>query len=102
MLKQEISNFAIINFIVIYRSCHRNESIYNVLHLETVIDIIKLSNYPKQYGITQRIDELTTKIKLDREVDILTPSAKAQLIRLANSPLNEFNFSIYTSVVRFF
>lgn len=81
------------------RSCHRNESIYNVLHLENVININQLSDYPKQYGITQRIEELTTKIKLDREVDILTPSAKAQLIRLANSPLNEFNFSVYTTVL---
>lgn len=83
----------------IIRSCHRNESIYSVLNLENVINITQLSNYPRQYGITQRINELTTRIKLDREVDILTPSAKAQLLRLANSPLNEFNFSVYTSVL---
>jgi hypothetical protein len=34
--------------------------------------------------------------RLENHVDILTPSAKQQLIRLANSPLNQFNLTVYT------
>uniref|UniRef100_A0A1B6EEW6 Prominin-like protein n=1 Tax=Clastoptera arizonana TaxID=38151 RepID=A0A1B6EEW6_9HEMI len=79
--------------------CHHNQSIYSVLQLQNVVDVERFLNFPSKYGITKQIQELTSRIKLEHRVDILTPSARDQLIRLANSPLNNFNISIYTNVL---
>ncbi|XP_054282526.1 prominin-like protein isoform X2 [Macrosteles quadrilineatus] len=83
----------------IVRKCHANESLYNVLELRHLVDISKYPQLPQEFGINHRIEELTGKIRLENHVDILTPSAKQQLIRLANSPLNQFNLTIYTKVL---
>jgi len=83
----------------IVRKCHHNETLYSVLELKHLVDISKYPSLPEEFGINQQIEELTGRIRLDNHVDILTPSAKQQLIRLANSPLNQFNLTIYTSVL---
>ncbi|XP_046660141.1 prominin-like protein isoform X2 [Homalodisca vitripennis] len=83
----------------IVKKCHNNESLYNVLELHHLVDISKYPALPQEFGINQQIEELTGRIRLDSHVDILTPNAKQQLIRLANSPLNQFNLTVYTSVL---
>lgn len=86
---------------LIYRDCHRNMSLFQVLKMERLIDLNKVLEYPTSFGIDEHIDQLVSKIKLEGEIVILTPEAEKQLIKLSKSPLSSINFPAYTHVVSF-
>lgn len=88
-----------LNVSSVIRSCHRNATIYKVLRLEQQVNISQVKDYPSRYGILQKIEELTSDIRLDQHVDILTPNAKRQLQKLADSPLNNIDLTVYTNVL---
>lgn len=85
----------------IYRDCHRNMSLFQVLKMERLIDLNKVLEYPSEFEIDELINDLVSKIKLEGEIIILTAEAEKQLIRLAKSPLSNINFPAYTNVVRY-
>lgn len=86
---------------LLYRDCHRNMSLFQVLKMERLIDLNQVLEYPSAFEIDEHINELVSKIKLDGEITILTPEAEKQLLRLAKSPLSSINFPAYTHVVSF-
>lgn len=86
----------------IYRDCHRNMSLFQVLKMERLIDLNKVLEYPTSFGIDEHIDQLVSKIKLEGEIVILTPEAEKQLIKLSKSPLSSINFPAYTHIVSFY
>ncbi|XP_075231383.1 prominin-like protein [Lycorma delicatula] len=88
-----------LNISSVIRSCHNNGSIYKVLRLEQLFDISEVTDYASHYGILERIKELTDNIRLDQHVDILTRNAEQQLLKLADSPLNNIDLIAYTNVL---
>ena len=60
--------------ILLFLQCHRNETLYNLLHLKTVYDVEDLKNWREEYGIGGFIASLKNKIQLDddlRNIEIL-------------------------------
>ena len=79
--------------------CHKNESLYQVLQLDKQILIKEIKEYPKKFRIDEQIRELIDNIKLDYDINIITPDAGKMLHTLANSKLNDINFPAYSNVV---
>lgn len=79
----------------IIRSCHKNESLYNVLHLENHIVIKDVLKYQQTFDIENRVYELVNHIRLDQQLNIMTSRARHLLDSMAHS-LSNINFPYYT------
>lgn len=88
-----------LNISTVIRSCHRNESIYQVLDLEGLVDMEQVRHYAEKFEIMRKIQDLTTQIRLNNKINILTEEAKTQLFHLAHSPLSNIDFPAYTHVL---
>lgn len=76
-------------------SCHKNNSIYQVLRLSTIYDIQNVGNMAEQHGITTQLDGLIASIKVDSNVNIWPDSAEDGLDSLAQSSLKDFDVDKY-------
>lgn len=94
------SDWGLKSVIFVCRSCHKNFSLYEVLQLEKQIDISDVASYSQKFGIHDRIKELVNNIKLDYDINIITPRAQVLLLKLAESKLNEISFMSFNNVVR--
>lgn len=72
-------------------SCHKNQTIYNVIRLDTFYDIETLRDLPKQYGIQDQLDQLINSIQLRPDLKIWSAEAQEEFDRLAGSKLNTFD-----------
>lgn len=81
------------------RSCHANESIYEVLEVAKLVNISEVTDYKSRYGIENVINQLKTRIDFAGNVTILTEDAKYELQNLAQSNITRINFSQFTEVV---
>ncbi|KAG8224847.1 hypothetical protein J437_LFUL005450 [Ladona fulva] len=88
-----------VNVSNVIRACHRNESIYSVLALESVMNVSEVVDYKFRFGLMEKIAELQQQIRLDSNVTILTPEARRQLDNLAASPLSDIDFPSYSDVL---
>ncbi|XP_059472702.1 prominin-like protein isoform X2 [Neocloeon triangulifer] len=88
-----------INVTHMISSCHRNESMYQVLNLEAVVNVSQVSQFQVQYGIVDEMAELQKQIKLSNDVTILTADAKVRLLDLASSSLSDIDFTAYNDLV---
>lgn len=71
-------------------SCHKNESIYKVLHLKNYFDIEDIKDYPEKYQIYVKLQQLIKSIELPKDIIILTPDATDAIEKLRQSELNDF------------
>jgi len=81
------------------RSCHANESIYEVLRVAHLVNISEVTDYKSRYGIENVINQLKTKIDFAGNVTILTEDAKYELQNLMQSNITRINFSQFAQVV---
>jgi len=88
-----------INISSIVRSCHANESIYEVLQVANLVNISEVTDYKSRYGIEKVINQLKTRIDFAGNVTILTEDAKYELRNLAQSNITRINFSQFTEVL---
>lgn len=71
-------------------SCHRNESIFEVLRLENLLNIDQIQEFPKQFGIDEKLNELADNVQITSQVRILNDDARKQIRELSKSQLNNF------------
>ena len=81
------------------RSCHANESIYEVLQVANLVNISEVTDYKSKYGIENVINQLKMRIDFGGNVTILTEDAKNELQNLARSNITRINFSQFAEVV---
>lgn len=98
----------------VIESCHSNKSIYNVmshhhwhkstvllhlhsffvqqvLNLDNYLEVARIRNLLEDYKILDKINELTTEIKINTGYDILPPETVAGIKNLQNSELKSFD-----------
>ncbi|XP_037074037.1 prominin-1-like [Pollicipes pollicipes] len=80
--------------------CHRNQSIYKVLNLEPVFDISQISTYKRNLGLDDQLDRLRDEIRVDTDIEILTPRARQQLIDLAETDLAQVNYTAFAVALK--
>lgn len=86
----------------IISSCHRNKTMYDLLNLEQVYKVEELRNWRTEYGVNKIIASLKNGIGLDdelRDIEILSPQAKRDLVELADSQISDLNFTHYTRLL---
>jgi prominin 1 len=74
-------------------SCHKNGSVFEVLRLEESVNIDQIRDFPKQFGIDDKLNELADNVQITSQVRILNDDARKQIRDLSKSQLN--NFDIY-------
>ncbi|XP_031777823.1 prominin-like protein isoform X3 [Nasonia vitripennis] len=87
-----------INMSHILNSCHKNQTIYEVLKLNYIIDVNVLRSYIDRYDINKTIQKLEEKISLSnhKEYQIISETARDKLNALAQSGLSDLKFYQYT------
>ncbi|CAO1328869.1 unnamed protein product, partial [Diamesa tonsa] len=80
----------------IINSCHSNESIFEVLRLDSHVNISEIVEFPKQYGIDAKLNELVDNVAVNSKIRILTNEARAEIRELSKSALNDFAAYKYT------
>lgn len=80
--------------------CHQNKSMYSTFKLENVLNIDEVLNYKRRYHVEEQIARFKQQVvvRTDR-VQLLSPVARQRLIDLAESPVNDIQFSRYTEQV---
>ncbi|KAF4522990.1 hypothetical protein B566_EDAN009582 [Ephemera danica] len=81
------------------RSCHQNQSMYEVLGLEAVINVSQVSKFRNDIVDQLNETELEQQIRLKSDVVMLTDGARQHLLNLANSPLSDIDFTAYNDLV---
>lgn len=71
-------------------SCHRNESIFDVLRFGNEVNIDNIREFPKQFEIEKKLNDLAESVRIAAPVKILSDDARRQLNELSKSQLNEF------------
>lgn len=75
----------------VIEACHRNESIYRVLHLKNYFDIQDIASFPDRFELVAQLEELVNSIELPRiNIDVDEPIRK-----LAQSNLQTFDIDKY-------
>ncbi|KYN38915.1 Prominin-like protein [Trachymyrmex septentrionalis] len=83
----------------LFRKCHENETLYNVLNLKNVFIVESLRDYNGRYDINDTIQQLRRKISLSPGVVILKDSARSKLNDLAQSGLSDIKFYQYAELL---
>lgn len=71
-------------------ACHRNETIFEVLRLENQINISQINDFPKKFGIEDKLNELADNVQINSQVRILNDDARKQIRELSRSEINSF------------
>jgi len=82
-------------------SCHGNDTIYNILHLEQKYNLSQFTDWRTNYGIGAYIENLKNKIQLRDLADItlLSPETSRDLEELAKSKISDMNFTRFTDLI---
>ncbi|XP_058975503.1 prominin-like protein isoform X3 [Musca domestica] len=73
-------------------ACQKNQTIYEVLHINNMVDINAIKEYPADYKINKTLDDLVNGIDFnDSNVDILSPADKQRILELGQSALKDFD-----------
>ncbi|XP_073839355.1 prominin-like isoform X1 [Musca autumnalis] len=73
-------------------ACQKNQTIYEVLHVNNRFDINIIKEYPADYKINKTLDDLVNGIDFnDSNVDILSPADKDRILKLGESALKDFD-----------
>lgn len=71
-------------------ACHRNQSVFEVLRIENLLNINQIFELPKQFGIEEKLNELADNVQITSQVRILNDDARRQIKELSKSRLNDF------------
>lgn len=71
-------------------ACHRNQTIYRVIRLDSVFDIDTMKHLPEQYGIRAQLEELIKRIQV-QDLKIWTKDAEIGIDKLTKSELTKFD-----------
>lgn len=71
-------------------SCHRNESVFDVLRLGNEVNIDNIREFKKQFEIEKKLNDLAENVRIASPVKILSDDARRQLNELSKSQLNDF------------
>lgn len=74
----------------IVSSCHKNESVFEVLRLENLLNIDQIQEFPKQFQIDEKLNELADNVQITSQVRILNDDARKQIRELSTSDINKF------------
>ncbi|XP_037826230.1 prominin-like protein isoform X7 [Lucilia sericata] len=75
-------------------ACKANQTIYEVLHINNLVDIHEINEYPSHYKINQTLENLVQGIDFDdRGVEILSAADKQRILSLRDSALKDFDSS---------
>lgn len=80
----------------IITSCHNNESVFDVLRLGNQLNIDQIKEFPKQFLIDEKLNQLADNVQITSQVRILNDDARRQIKELARSEIN--NFAVYKYV----
>ncbi|XP_059216960.1 prominin-like protein isoform X4 [Stomoxys calcitrans] len=73
-------------------ACQKNQTIYEVLHINNMVDINAIKDYPTEYQINKTLSDLVNGIDFnDSNVDILSPADKQRILELGKSALKDFD-----------
>ena len=76
----------------IIAACQANQTIYEVLHINNLVDIHAINEYPSHYKINQTLENLVHGIDFDdRNVEILSAADKQRILSLKESALKNFD-----------
>merc|ERR1719320_358090 len=80
--------------------CHTNDTIYNILNLESVYNITELTNWRSNYGIGEYIENLKNKIRIKElsGIKLLTTETTRDLEELARSGISDMDFTKFTDI----
>lgn len=62
-----------------------------VLQMGNYLDINRIKNLLVDYGISEKLNELTSQIVIDKNFDIFPPQTRDGIINLQNSELKSFD-----------
>lgn len=89
-LRQENEELEPLRVSQVIAACHRNESVFEVLRLENLLNIDQIQEFPKQFGIVEKLEELADNVQITSQVRILNDDARKQIKELSKSELNNF------------
>lgn len=73
-------------------ACQKNQTIYEVLHINNMVDINAIKEYPADYKINKTLDDLVNGIDFnDSNIDILSPTDKQRILEMGESALKDFD-----------
>ena len=83
-------------------SCHLNETMYKILHMESIYNVEDLRDWKTTYNVGSYLSNLRNKIRSDdiRNIQILSPQAQRNLEELAQSQISDLNFTQYTNLIQ--
>jgi prominin 1 len=70
--------------------CHRNKSIFEIFRAEKHINFSQIEEFPKKFGIDDKLKELAETVAISSQVKILSDNARREIRELARSRLNDF------------
>ena len=88
-----------INDVDVGRECHQNRTLYQMLKLDRVLDVSSLGEQARKMNIESEVRRLTSTIRFDKQLTLLTQDAKEQLRDFAQSELLRVNFTAYSILV---
>lgn len=92
VLRQEAKNeMEPLRISQVISACHRNESVFDVLRLENQLNISQIQEFPKHFGIDEKLNELADNVQITSQVRILNDDARKQIRDLSKSDLNKFD-----------
>lgn len=83
------------------RACHQNRSIYDVLNLESRVNVSEVLTFANNPNLQDALDNIKQRLNVEGQIVILLPSAKKKLEELAESSPS-IPFDVYTEVVILF
>lgn len=84
----------------VVRSCHKNSSLFTVLQLRHYPPLADLLHFPSESNpLRSYIRQLSSSMRLHHTIQILTPEAQNQLVRLSSSPLSDMDFPAYSHIL---
>ena len=83
-------------------SCHRNQTMYKILHMESIYNVEELRDWKTTYNVGNYLTNLKNKIRSDdiKNIQILSPQAQRNLEELAKSQISDLNFTQYTHLIQ--
>lgn len=74
----------------IISDCHRNKSIFDVFRIQNHVNISQIQDFPRRYGIDNKLTELADNVVIETNIEILSSDARREIRLLAKSGLNRF------------
>ena len=84
--------------LLLSRACHQNRSIYDVLNLESRVNVSEVLTFANNPNLQDALDNIKQRLNVEGQIVILLPSAKKKLEELAESSPS-IPFDVYTEVV---